>query len=391
MTSRFAVLHNDDSDSSSSSSSNSHKAGRTAAQHSKPSHSDAQVLIPSYEDLSSTRTDEETVLSAVYGNDFTCHSGAWGCPKLQVAVRPPDTRNPQVVGCHLTLSVQLTRQYPYVPPTIKLLHVVGLSSAQQTVLQTQLHDRAVELAASGTVMVIELVQLVEDFLLEHNQDPTLSEWEQMKARQAQEAQAKLKQEQEWIMMDSSNMEPSTTRSRPSTTLSPQPKEQTVATATSHTTAQTTPLSDTPASTEIRQELARQRQALDAAAQQQQRQQLDPQVLFRRISSSGDNDDHDDDDDDGEEDEEEEEYDMDMYAPRPAHGTTGGRYQSDFIELGVLGRGGGGEVVKVRNRLDRRICTFIIGCGWKYRSIYLSRNDTDDWVIHKHRFASHRRH
>jgi hypothetical protein len=192
---------------------------------------------------------------------------------------------------------------------------VGLSSAQQTVLQTQLHDRAVELAASGTVMVIELVQLVEDFLLEHNQDPTLSEWEQMKARQAQEAQAKLKQEQEWIMMDSSNMEPSTTRSRPSTTLSPQPNEQTVATATSHTTAQTTPLSDTPASTEIQKELARQRQALDAAAQQQQ--QLDPQVLFRRISSSGDNDDHDDDDDDGEEDEEEEEYDMDMYAPRPA--------------------------------------------------------------------------
>ena len=31
-----------------------------------------------------------------------------------------------------------------------------------------------------------------------------------------------------------------------------------------------------------------------------------------------------------------------------------RYQADFIELGLLGRGGGGEVVKVRNRLDRRI-------------------------------------
>jgi hypothetical protein len=31
-----------------------------------------------------------------------------------------------------------------------------------------------------------------------------------------------------------------------------------------------------------------------------------------------------------------------------------RYQTDFVELGLLGRGGGGEVVKVRNRLDRRI-------------------------------------
>lgn len=32
-----------------------------------------------------------------------------------------------------------------------------------------------------------------------------------------------------------------------------------------------------------------------------------------------------------------------------------RYLADFVELGILGRGGGGEVVKCRNRLDRRIC------------------------------------
>jgi eukaryotic translation initiation factor 2-alpha kinase 4 len=31
-----------------------------------------------------------------------------------------------------------------------------------------------------------------------------------------------------------------------------------------------------------------------------------------------------------------------------------RYLSDFVEIGILGRGGGGEVVKVKNRLDRRI-------------------------------------
>ena len=31
-----------------------------------------------------------------------------------------------------------------------------------------------------------------------------------------------------------------------------------------------------------------------------------------------------------------------------------RYYSDFNELGLLGRGGGGEVVKVRNRLDRQL-------------------------------------
>ena len=36
-----------------------------------------------------------------------------------------------------------------------------------------------------------------------------------------------------------------------------------------------------------------------------------------------------------------------------------RYKNDFEELGVLGQGGGGEVVKVRNRLDKRICKWML--------------------------------
>lgn len=35
-----------------------------------------------------------------------------------------------------------------------------------------------------------------------------------------------------------------------------------------------------------------------------------------------------------------------------------RYHTDFVELGILGKGGGGLVVKCRNRLDRRICKLI---------------------------------
>jgi hypothetical protein len=46
--------------------------------------------IPAYEDLSTSRADEETVLKAVYGQDFQRNQGVWGAARLEVQVRPPD-------------------------------------------------------------------------------------------------------------------------------------------------------------------------------------------------------------------------------------------------------------------------------------------------------------
>ncbi len=57
--------------------------------------------VPPYEDLSLYRSDEETVLSAVYGEDFRREDGVWGCAKLYVHVRPPDTER-EKVGSELT-------------------------------------------------------------------------------------------------------------------------------------------------------------------------------------------------------------------------------------------------------------------------------------------------
>ena len=55
-----------------------------------------EIAIPSYEDLSSVRIDEETVLSAVYGDDFFQEVGAWGCKKLNVLVKPPDVEQDNI-------------------------------------------------------------------------------------------------------------------------------------------------------------------------------------------------------------------------------------------------------------------------------------------------------
>jgi hypothetical protein len=57
------------------------------------------VNVPSYEDLSVSRADEETVLMAVYADDFSREDGVWGCARLNVHCRPPDVDR---VGCELT-------------------------------------------------------------------------------------------------------------------------------------------------------------------------------------------------------------------------------------------------------------------------------------------------
>jgi translation initiation factor 2-alpha kinase 4 len=271
------------------------------------------IQVPSHEDLSLTRTDEETVLTAVYGEDFSRETGVWGCAKLSVHVRPPDIQR-EHVGSELTLSAQLAKQYPYVSPKMELCHVTGLSKNEQKDLMCQLEKRAQECASVGSVMMCELVQVVEDFLLAHNRNPNMSEWEQMKAREAlqqqEEERAKRDQEKELkrIMMEEHDKTDEYSHDRINAS-----------------------------GGEVEREMARQMEAL-AEADRKRRE-------FKTISSNDEGRDEDDD-------ESENEFVDDNDYPTITAGSS--RYRNDFIEMGVLGRGGGGEVVKVRNRLDRRL-------------------------------------
>jgi hypothetical protein len=86
--------------------------------------------------------------------------------------------------------------------------------------------------------------------------------------------------------------------------------------------------------EVEKELARQMEALAAA--DRKRRGFPMPAPKEEGNDEGDDD-----------------FDYDDAEIPPLVGSS--RYQTDFIELGLLGRGGGGEVVKVRNRLDRRLC------------------------------------
>ena len=303
---------------------------------SQPTHEATRIHIPSFEDLSTSRADEVTVLEAVYGDDFQASEGVWGCPKWQVQVRPPNCgeEDDKKVGSQLLLQVQLTKQYPYVVPAMEVCDVKGgLSKQELTELMAQLRARAVELSQTGSVMMVELVQVAEDYLIDHNRDPTMSAWEQMKAREAMEAQNEQDAHKEMArFMDQSGslsaalvgaMESSVGRS-------PTGKE-----SAHH--------GDNDLM--IERELLRQREALEAARRIRMgtaSEQTDVNDKSEEVVTS--DDDFDDNDDD-------------LFYGDSGIGMVGGttsRYLSDFVEMGVLGRGGGGEVVKVKNRLDRRI-------------------------------------
>ena len=89
----FAVLQDGDS-----SSDDSGLVASSNSQSDEKKHGAQQsdIVVPSYEDLSSVRVDEETVLSAVYGSDFSVEEGAWGCKRLNVLVKPPDVVQEQI-------------------------------------------------------------------------------------------------------------------------------------------------------------------------------------------------------------------------------------------------------------------------------------------------------
>ena len=308
------------------------------------------VVPPSYEDLSSSRADEETVLQCIYGEDYESEVGSWGRTVVKIKVRPPDL-DPAQIGSHFTLAVQIPKQYPYVVPNIQLRHINGLSRDETKILKQKLNDRAQEMTHVGSVMVCELVQISEDFLLEHNVDPTMSAWEQMKAREAREKaekeeleRAREREMRSLIERDSSVSKLEFSNSQHGNQI-PRTDSNNSNDNGTNVGSNTNDAGKTP--DEIKKELARQREAIEEANKHRLRydgflDQSTPGETSDEGSPGSDDDDFDDDGDD------------DFVAPLTSSMGTSSRYHTDFIEMGILGRGGGGEVVKVRNRLDRRI-------------------------------------
>jgi len=256
-----------------------------------------EMHIPSYEDLSLLRNDEETVLKAVYEKDYSFDKKR---AQLNIHIRPPDLDSVNV-GSELTLSVKLSKRYPYEVPMIDFKTVRGLNSKEKKELLSKLLETAKALSVDGSVMMCELVQVAEDYILLHNRDPSkenMSAWEQMMEREKALKEKSIEEEKEREKkLKSFEM---------------------IADDTSEISS-----SNILKNIEVERGLVQQLEALEATKEED--------------DSSHSNDFVELDDD---------------YNACPRFCLS--RYQTDFIELGLLGRGGGGEVMKVRNRLDRRL-------------------------------------
>ena len=218
------------------------------------------------------------------------------------------------------MKVQLVKKYPYVAPSIEFEDVKGLTLPEQKELLKDLKKKCRLLAKSGLVMVCELVQAVEDFLFTHNKDPTnanLSAWDQMHARE--EEKKKIAQEEvEKLDFMCEDISPSRLKDD-----------------SQHMSKGF----DEFEREKIEREYSRQKKALIAAKQKRQRQ------LSQDFDGDASNESNSYDD--------ESDFDDESYQDNDPNSSSS-RYQNDFIQLEKLGRGGGGEVVKVRNRLDKRI-------------------------------------
>jgi translation initiation factor 2-alpha kinase 4 len=299
-----------------------------------------------YEDLSIIRGDEETVLAAVYGDDFSKRAGVWGSPLLTVTVRPQDIPRERI-GSELTLAVQTSNKYPSAVPKLDFQNVRGLTPNETSSLMKILSEAAVSLSQTTSPMVCELVQIVEDFLWKHNRDPILakrSEWEKMRDKE-NERNRQLKEEEDRIQsfMNEEISEPNRNSIRPV------PLKDDSMSNPAH-------MEDNDHMERVRKELERQREALFDATDK-----LKNRVFLGFEMNDSDHDSEEcttssEDPSTLNEDSDDDNIDLDV---SNNHISSTSRYSSDFIELGVLGKGGGGEVLKVKNRLDRRICKYIV--------------------------------
>ncbi|KAG5266200.1 hypothetical protein AALO_G00250890 [Alosa alosa] len=150
------------------------------------------------DDYTVQQENELEALSAIFGDDFEDlrTKQPWKIqrpPEVYLKLRPKGLGNGQKSYVSVDLQVKCPPTYPDVPPQLELKNAKGLSNDNLQNLQTQLTELASE--RCGEVMIYELADHVQGFLVELNVPPSRSFHEEMlKNQQRQQELMALEQQ-----------------------------------------------------------------------------------------------------------------------------------------------------------------------------------------------------
>eukprot|EP01083_Nonionella_stella_P024982 68803_1 len=146
-------------------------------------------------DLEEARNDEIDALRSMYVDDF---EEVWRRAKntpyhFKIRVKPAGAVSAEDAHCCVKLDLTLGLNYPHKQPQIKIEKVKGLSDALLKKLSAKVKKSAV--ASVGHVMIYDLVLEVEEFLAAHNKEQQTFH-EQFLDRQTKENERKRQKEKE---------------------------------------------------------------------------------------------------------------------------------------------------------------------------------------------------
>jgi len=284
--------------------------------------------------------NEIVALRAIYGDDFEDRPDVWNNTSFAIKIRPIMYADADIHS-RVSLVITLNQSYPKTVPRIELVDVKGLSTKEVEELKAQLAKVAND--NLGEIMVHEIASATESYLELHNRKPQTF-YEKMQTRQKNEEEA-LKTLKDGSLFESDEIPTSSEGNvdaiPPRVSLTESASESNIVygqkvSAVDFRRQHHSGERGVSVGSDVGDTVGGGEDWLNTL--------LKRQSMLTMGADQDEGDSFSSDDDNV----------KDKISSRGYHTVDGGsRYQKEFQEITLLGRGGGGEVWKVKNSLDRR--------------------------------------
>ena len=305
---------------------------------------------------------EIEALKSIYLDDFEDRGEVWGSPCFAIKVKPQAEGD---MTCCVTVVITLSKSYPKVVPRCELDDVKGLSKDEEKKLKSLMTKTAEEHV--GEVMIHEIVDSVQNYLYDHNRTPSIPLYKQMQDREKMEETALDVLRRGEVLGEGDpdsetgqkklQQSGSANKSRSLGDRGHESIDGPNLRAKYHSGERSTSLTDDIAGDKASVSINRKVWDVENKNEYEEGSSEGGEtwltdLLKHKISENLME--YDDDLDDDDEHENNLLQQQTLLMQQKQGGVEGGsRYHKEFQEIHLLGKGGGGEVWKVKNNLDRR--------------------------------------